>query len=50
MKRYLLLIISTVILAGCESIPQTVKDDGREAADRAKAKAEKAYEEMKKDM
>jgi len=37
-------------LVGCSSIPEPVKQDGREAADRAKAKAERAYEEMERDI
>ncbi|MFT6155028.1 MAG: starvation-inducible outer membrane lipoprotein [Bermanella sp.] len=37
-------------LTGCNSIPEQVKDDGREAADRAKTAAEAAYEDMKEDM
>jgi hypothetical protein len=37
-------------LIGCNSIPEQVKDDGRTAADRAKASAEAAYEDMKEDM
>ena len=39
-----------ISLAGCSSVPESVKDDGREAAERAKAKAERAYEEMKQDI
>ena len=49
-----LLILSALLglslLAGCESMPDKVKNDGRDAAERAKQNAEKAYDEMKEDM
>lgn len=46
----LLFVITLIPLFGCSSIPESVKDDGREAAERAKAKAEKAYDDMREDM
>jgi starvation-inducible outer membrane lipoprotein len=49
MKLFTSLFI-LALLAGCNSMPEQVKDDGREAADRAKVAAEAAYEDMKEDM
>ena len=46
----LIFIMATLVLSGCSSVPESVKDDGREAADRAKARADKAYEDMREDM
>jgi starvation-inducible outer membrane lipoprotein len=53
MKTPLLIISSLVgllLLAGCESMPEKVKNDGQAAAERAKQNAEKAYDDMKEDM
>jgi len=47
---YLSLIALMTALMGCSSVPESIKDDGREAADRAKANAERAYEEMERDI
>ena len=43
-------ILATIFILGCSSVPQHVKDDGREAADRAKAKAKEAYRDLEKEM
>ena len=43
-------LLTFTFLVGCQSMPESVKDDGREAADRAKHKAEEAYRDMEKDM
>lgn len=53
MKSYLLVALTlatSLMLAACESMPEKMKDDGRASAERAKANAEKAYEDMKDDM
>ncbi|MFT5593167.1 MAG: starvation-inducible outer membrane lipoprotein [Oceanicoccus sp.] len=53
MKTRLLItasLFTLLILSGCESMPDKVKDDGQVAAERAKQNAEKAYDDMKEDM
>lgn len=53
MKSYLLTALAltaSIFLTACESMPENVKGDDRASAERAKANAEKAYEDMKDDM
>lgn len=46
-----LIWISMLVLAvGCANVPESVKDDGREAAERAKDKAREAYRDLEKEM
>lgn len=40
------LMIMSLFLTGCASAPDTVMDDGREAAERAKAKSREAYKDL----
>jgi hypothetical protein len=49
MKLFAAIFVLTALM-GCESMPDKVKDDGRAGAERAKASADAAYEDMKEDM
>lgn len=48
--KLIYLAFLSILLIGCSSVPKHVKDDGREAADRAKAKAKEAYRDLEKEM
>lgn len=48
--KILYLAFFSFLLIGCSSVPEGVKDDGREAAERAKAKAKEAYRDLEKEM
>lgn len=43
-------VLLSLFILGCSSMPEQVKDDGREAAERAKTKAEEAYRDLEKEM
>jgi uncharacterized protein YcfL len=43
-------LLTLTFLVGCQSMPESVKNDGQVAADRAKQKAEAAYRDLEKDM
>lgn len=42
----LTLLVTSLFLTGCASAPDAVMDDGREAAERAKAKSREAYKDL----
>ena len=42
----LTLLVLSLGLTGCASAPDTVMNDGREAAERAKAKSREAYKDL----
>ena len=44
--QILMLSLSASLLLACSSVPEGVKDDGREAAERAKAKSREAYKDL----
>ena len=48
--KLITLTLSILLLAACSSVPEAVKEDGREAAERAKQKAEGAYRDLEKEM
>ena len=48
--KILATLLTLAFLMGCQSMPESVKDDRRDAAERAKTKAEAAYRDLEKDM
>ena len=48
--KFLIWATLVTLTLGCSSVPEQVKDDGREAAERAKQKAEDAYRDLEKEM
>jgi hypothetical protein len=48
MKLFAAIFVLTALM-GCESMPDTVKDDGHAAGERARANADDAFKEMKED-
>jgi len=48
--KLFIVCITSLLLLGCQSMPDSVKDDGRAAAEQAKQKAEAAYRDLEKDM
>jgi hypothetical protein len=48
--KNLVWISMLALTIGCASVPEGVKNDGQEAAERAKTKAKEAYRDLKKEM
>lgn len=48
--KLLAIFATSILIIGCQSLPESVKDDGRAKAEQAKEKAEAAYRDLEKDM
>ncbi len=48
--KLLILAASLLLLLGCQSMPEEMKDDGQAAAQKAKERAAEAYRDLSKEM